>query len=146
MQHPLVAVGAVIFDKDRRVLLVKRKNPPNKGSWAIPGGKVKYGETLEEAIKREMKEETNLDIKVKEPLAIVEIIKEGFHYVIIDFICEIVEGQIKPGSDAEDVKFFSLEEVKRLNTSHTTVEMLIRYFKGEKTPLMIVERPTQISK
>ena len=146
MKSPLVAVGAVIFNNEGKVLLVKRKHPPNKGSWAIPGGKVKYGETLEEAIKREMKEETNLDIKVEEPLAIVEIIKEGFHYIIIDFICEVKGGELKAGSDAEEAKFFSIEEIKKINTSPTTVEMLIRYFKGEKIPLMIVERATQISK
>jgi len=146
MEHPLVAVGAVIFDNEGKVLLVKRKHAPNKGSWAIPGGKVKYGETLEEAIRREMKEETNLDINVKEPLAIVEIIKEGFHYVIIDFICEIAGGELRAGSDAGEAKFFSIEEIKKLDTSPTTVEMLVRYFNKEKIPLMIVERTTQISK
>jgi len=146
MEHPLVAVGAVIFDNEGKVLLVKRKHAPNKGNWAIPGGKVKYGETLEEAIRREMKEETNLDINVKEPLAIVEIIKEGFHYVIIDFICEIAGGELRAGSDAGEAKFFSIEEIKKLYTSPTTVEMLIRYFNKEKIPLMIVERSTQISK
>ena len=146
MEHPLVAVGAVIFNNEGKVLLVKRKNPPNKGSWAIPGGKVKYGETLEEAVKREIKEETNLDVKVKEPLAIVEIIKEGFHYVIIDFICEIIGGEVKASSDAEEAKFFSIEEIKELKTSPTTIEMLTRYFRGEKLPLMIVEKSTQISK
>ncbi|BAK54767.1 NUDIX hydrolase [Sulfurisphaera tokodaii] len=146
MEYPLVAVGGVIFNKQRKVLLVKRKNPPNKGSWAIPGGKVKYGETLEEAVKREIKEETNLDVRVKELLAIVEIIKEGFHYVILDFVCENIEGKLMASSDAEDARFFSLDELTNISVSPTTIEMLKRYFDGEKTPIIITERSTQISK
>ncbi|BFI76230.1 NUDIX hydrolase [Sulfurisphaera ohwakuensis] len=146
MEYPLVAVGGVIFNKDRKVLLVKRKNPPNKGSWAIPGGKVKYGETLEEAVKREIKEETNLNVKVKELLAIVEIIKEGFHYIILDFICENIEGELMANSDAEDARFFSFDELINIAVSPTTIEMLKRYFDGEKTPIIITERSTQISR
>lgn len=139
MEYPLVAVGGVILNEGK-TLLVKRKNPPNKGSWAIPGGKVKYGETLDEAVKRELKEETHFDVKVKELLAIVEIIKEGFHYVILDFICEIVGGELKASSDASDAKFFSLNEIRNLKVSPTTIEMLERYFNGEKTPIMIKDR------
>lgn len=146
MEYPLVAVGGVIIDKDNKILLVKRKNPPNKGSWAIPGGKVKFGETLEEAVKREIKEETNLDIKVKDLLAVVEIIKEGFHYIILDFLCEVTGGNLMASSDAEEAKYFRLEELEKTYTSPTTVDMLRRYFNKEKLPLKITEKITQISK
>ena len=143
--EPRVAVGGVIFDDKDRVLLVKRKNPPNQGMWAIPGGKVKFGETINEAIRRELKEETSLDVKPTKLLAVVEIIKEGFHYVILDYICEVIGGELRPSSDALDARFLSLEEIKREKVSPTTVEMLEKYFKirgGDDTttlPLHILD-------
>ncbi|AHC50669.1 DNA mismatch repair protein MutT [Sulfolobus acidocaldarius SUSAZ] len=146
MERPLVAVGGVIL-KDNKVLLVKRRNPPNKGNWAIPGGKVEYGETLVDAVKREMKEETALDVEPIELLAVVEIIKEGYHYVIFDFICKVVNGELNPGSDATSADFLGLEDLYLEKVSPTTIEMLKRYFNGEKTPLFIVEKSvTQTSK
>ncbi len=138
MERPLVAVGGVILS-DNKVLLVQRSKPPNKGSWAIPGGKVEYGETLREALKREMKEELNVEIEPKDLIGVIEIIKEGFHYVILDFLCEIKLGKIMAGSDALDAKFFTLEEMSKIPISPTTIEMMRRYFEGEKIPLFITE-------
>lgn len=140
MNFPKIAVGCVIFDSDRKVLLVKRKHPPNQGSWAVPGGKVNFGELIEGALKREMREEISVEVRPKELMAIVEIIKEGFHYVILDFVCEIINGEVKAGSDAEDARFFSINEMKKISISPTTLEMIEKYLKGEKTPLWIVER------
>ncbi|MEJ2778891.1 NUDIX hydrolase [Stygiolobus sp. RP850M] len=140
MNLPKIAVGCVIFDSDRKVLLVKRKHPPNQGSWAVPGGKVNFGELIEGALKREMREEISVEVRPKELMAIVEIIKEGFHYVILDFVCEITNGEVKAGSDAEDTRFFSIDEMKKISISPTTLEMIEKYLKGEKTPLWIVER------
>jgi len=140
MNLPKIAVGCVIFDPDRKVLLVKRKHPPNQGSWAVPGGKVNFGELIEGALKREMREEISVEVRPKELMAIVEIIKEGFHYVILDFVCEITNGEVKAGSDAEDARFFSTDEMKKIPISPTTLEMIEKYLKGEKTPLWIVER------
>ncbi|MFP3347306.1 MAG: NUDIX hydrolase [Sulfolobaceae archaeon] len=140
MNFPKIAVGCVIFDSDGKVLLVKRKHPPNQGSWAVPGGKVNFGELIEEALKREMREEISVEVRPKELMAIVEIIKEGFHYVILDFVCEITNGEVKAGSDAEDARFFSTNEMKEISISPTTLEMIEKYLKGEKTPLWIVER------
>ena len=140
MNLPKIAVGCVIFDSDMKVLLVKRKHPPNQGSWAVPGGKVNFGELIEGALKREMREEISVEVRPKELMAIVEIIKEGFHYVILDFVCEITNGEVKAGSDAEDARFFSTNEMKKISISPTTLEMIEKYLKGEKTPLWIVER------
>ncbi|ARM75657.1 NUDIX hydrolase [Acidianus manzaensis] len=140
MNRPLVAVGGVIVNEENKVLLVKRSKPPNQGDWAIPGGKVEYGETIFDAVKREMKEETNLEVIPEELLAVVQIIKEGFHYIILDFVCKIKSGELKASSDALDVKFFSLDEIKRLPVSPTTLDMLEKYFsKKEKLPLYITE-------
>ena len=138
MERPLVAVGGVILS-GRKVLLVQRSKPPNKGSWAIPGGKVEYGETLKEALIREMKEELNIEVQPKDLIGVVEIIKEGFHYVILDFLCEVKSGEIKAGSDALDARFFSIEEMTKIPISPTTIEMMRRYFEGEKIPLFITE-------
>ncbi len=136
--RPLVAVGGAVI-KDGKVLLVKRAHPPNKGYWAIPGGKVEYGETLEQAVKREIREETGLDVEVLDLMAVIQLIKEGFHYVILDFVCQVVGGDLRPGSDAEEVKFFSLEELEKVETTPTTREMLLRYYKGEKMPMFVTE-------
>jgi 8-oxo-dGTP diphosphatase len=138
MERPLVAVGGVII-KDNKILLVKRAHPPNKGMWAIPGGKVEYGEMLEDAVKREMLEETNLKVRVLNLLSLIQMIKEGFHYIILDFLCEITGGDLKPASDAADAKFFSIDEIKNLNTSPTTKDMLIRYSNKEQIPIFITE-------
>ncbi len=143
MERPLVAVGAVIMDNNS-VLLVRRKNPPGEQTWAIPGGKVEYGETLEMAIKREIKEETGLEIKVEEPLAIVEIISEGFHYVIIDFKAKIERGKVSPSSDALDARFFNVDEaIKMKDVNVTTRELLNRLKNSQNNRILHI---IQISK
>lgn len=141
MDRPTVAVGCLIVS-DNKVLLVKRKNPPNEGLWAIPGGKVEYGETIEDALKREIKEETGLEISVGELISIVQIIAEGYHYVILDFECKPVGGILSAASDAAAAEYIPFNKLKEIKTTRTTYEMLERYIKGEKPPYII----TQISR
>ncbi|MEM0200044.1 MAG: NUDIX hydrolase [Saccharolobus sp.] len=142
MNRPLVAVGCLIVSKDRSVLLVKRKNPPNEGLWAIPGGKVEYGETIINALKREMKEETNLDVSVSKLVAIVEVIVKGYHYVILDFECKPLNDNLSPSSDALDVSYIPFDKLNEIKTTQTTYEMLERYFKGEELPIFITHIST----
>jgi 8-oxo-dGTP diphosphatase len=141
VSRPLVAVGVVVF-RGEKVLLVRRKHPPNQDRWAIPGGKVEFGETLRDALRREMKEETNLDVEPRVLMAVVEVLAEGYHYVILDFLCEEIGGSLTPSSDAKEAKFLSTEEWRSLDLSPTTREMLERFFRGEKIPLFLTEIST----
>jgi ADP-ribose pyrophosphatase YjhB (NUDIX family) len=117
--QPVVGVGAVII-KDGKILLVKRGNEPNKYMWSIPGGIVKVGETLAEALKREVAEEVGLEIEVGDVACVSEEIfrdednKIRFHYVIIDFFAEIVGGELKADSDALDARWVSFDEIDSL--------------------------------
>lgn len=106
---PLVGVGAVIVSEGR-VLLVQRGHEPAKGKWSIPGGLIEIGESLTGAVVREAREETGLEV---EPLALVELLdrihREGerirYHYVIADYLCRVVGGELKAASDADAVRW-----------------------------------------
>ncbi len=130
---PRPCVGAVVF-KDSRVLLVKRKNPPSKGCWAIPGGRVELGESLKQAAQREILEETGIHIEADEPIYIFESIQKdergkiAFHYIIIDMIAHYKKGDILPGDDALDARWISENELKGLKVNQTTKDLLRGYF------------------
>jgi 8-oxo-dGTP diphosphatase len=109
-ERPVLGVGAVIV-RDGRVLLVRRGTEPLKGEWTLPGGMVELGETLREAVKRECAEETGL---IVEPGAVVEVFEKiypgengrlRFHYVIVDFLCSVIGGELRAASDVDEVKW-----------------------------------------
>ena len=114
--RPLVGVGAVILEKGK-ILLIKRGSEPNKGLWSIPGGPVRIGETLREALRREVREETGLEVEVNELAFVADEILEfegaRYHYVIVDFFANIKGGELKPGSDAVDARWFNLQEMEK---------------------------------
>lgn len=126
---PKVAVGAVVL-KDGHVLLVQRGQPPGQGNWAIPGGSINLGETLRSAAEREVFEETGLNIRAGEPVYTFESIvrdedgKVRFHYVIIDFAADYIDGEIRPGDDAMDAGWFSVEDLATLPVSKPTLTLL----------------------
>ena len=131
------AVGGIVFKEDR-VLLVKRKNPPSQGKWSIPGGVVEYGESLNDAVKRELLEETGLNVT---PLYIVEVIEKidrnkndeiHFHYIIIDYLCSVNGGQLKASSDALNADFFPIDALTEKGVESKTIE-IIRKAKGMNT-------------
>ena len=117
---PLVGVGAVIVDQNR-VLLIRRGTPPLLGEWSLPGGVLECGETLRDAVVREAHEETGLTVETGEMLGVYErVIRDDarrvrYHYVLIDFLCRAVGGDLKAGSDAADVRWFTREELPALN-------------------------------
>ncbi len=134
-KHPLVGVGGVLI-KDNKILLVKRKNEPGKGLWAIPGGLVEPGETLRDAVRREVKEETNLTVDVLRPINADEIVvrdEEGrikYHYVLVDFLCRVVEGSLKPGDDAKEVRWIDMKRAKELKLTDSTRTLLDKITEG----------------
>ncbi len=131
--QPRAAVGAIVF-KDEKVLLVKRGQPPSEGLWAIPGGSVKLGETLPEAAEREIREETGIIIRAKEPVFIFDAIEKDekghirFHYVIVDLKADYIEGEPRGRSDAVDARWVSPNELSQLNVNRTTRQLLKKKF------------------
>ncbi len=125
---PLIGVGAIIIENGR-VLLVKRGHPPLEGEWSIPGGVLEVGELLREAAIREAKEETSLTVETGEILGVFDrLIRTGdrvqYHYVLIDFLCRRVAGEVRPGSDADEVRWFAPEELPCLNLAPDTAEVI----------------------
>jgi 8-oxo-dGTP diphosphatase len=127
--RPQIAVGAVVI-RDEKVLLVKRRNPPGKGLWSIPGGRVELGETLKEAAEREVKEEAGVIIRAKDPVYTFDLIERDdqgctrFHYVIVDLAADYVSGKPNPGSDACEARWVTSQELDELLVSRITKKFL----------------------
>jgi 8-oxo-dGTP diphosphatase len=126
---PRVAVGAIVF-KDGRVLLVKRGRPPSQDQWAIPGGRVELGETLQAAAEREIHEETGLTIRARDPAYIFDVIQRDdagrvrFHYVIVDLLADYLAGEPRPGDDAREARWVAPQDLAGLPVSQTTLDVL----------------------
>ncbi|HUH66548.1 MAG TPA: NUDIX hydrolase [Syntrophales bacterium] len=127
--RPICGVGAVVI-KDGKVLLVKRGVEPNKDAWAIPGGSLKLGETLQEGAEREILEETCVTIKAGAPVYSFDFFerdshgKVRFHYVVVDVIAEYVCGEAKGADDALEARWVSLAELKHMKVSRNTLKIL----------------------
>ncbi len=128
-EAPQVAVGAIVV-KDGTVLLVRRGQPPSEGLWAIPGGRVELGETLQEAAEREIKEETGLSVHAGKPIHTFDVIlrdddgRVRFHYIIVDLAADYVRGEPQPGDDVEEAQWVTPRGLERLTVNRTTLEVL----------------------
>ncbi|MFQ5920016.1 MAG: NUDIX hydrolase [Thermoplasmata archaeon] len=114
--RPVPAVSGVVF-RGEEVLLVRRKVAPYAGQWSLPGGAVEVGETMHEAVKREVREETGLDVHPSHLVGAYDSIveEEGeirFHYVLVDFLCELVGGTLTPGTDASAAEWVPLADLE----------------------------------
>lgn len=146
--RPLLGVGALVLRRDS-ILLVERGRAPLKGYWSLPGGVVETGEHLEEAIRREMREETGLDVK---PLKVVEIFerimrdKAGeveYHYVLVDYLCKITgsknaDQEMRAGDDVSRVEWVRRKDLPGIKLTEGTLEVIERTFErhgtGKKKP------------
>jgi ADP-ribose pyrophosphatase YjhB (NUDIX family) len=130
-ERPIVGVGGILIRGDE-VLLVQRGKEPGLGEWSIPGGAVRTGETLREAVIREVLEETHLEI---EPLTLVKVLErifrdpEGrvaYHYVLVDFLCRYEGGELQPDTDARDARFVPLSDLPSYRLVPITLEVIRR--------------------
>ena len=119
------------MDSAGSVLLIKRGTPPAEGKWSVPGGLVGVGEELEEALIREIREECRIEVNVGPLLEVSSRIirrKDGriwFHYVLLDYVCKMTGGTPQAGTDAKDVRWFTLEELESLDTTEG-IQHLVR--------------------
>lgn len=122
MNSPRLAVDAVIRIRNG-VVLVRRRNPPFQGKWALPGGFVKYGERVEEALVREVKEETGLKVKVDRLLGVYSdpLRDPRGHIVSVCFLAKVVGGHMRAGSDAAEVRVFEKIPWEELAFDHAKI-------------------------
>jgi ADP-ribose pyrophosphatase YjhB (NUDIX family) len=140
--HPLLGVGALIFDGDR-VLLVERGKPPLQGYWSLPGGLVEAGERLECAVIREVKEETGLTVTAGCLATVFERIMPDdageceYHYVLVDFYCVMTGGILRAGDDSSSARWFSISELPDLLLTDGTREVIESCRSGNVTHSLI---------
>ena len=128
---PILSVAAVIVHDDR-VVLVRRRHEPLAGMWSLPGGRVEVGETLDEALRREVREETGREVDVGGLVALLDRIHRDaerrvrFHYVLADYVCYPIGGTLAAGSDASDVATVSEAELARFELPPVTRDVILR--------------------
>lgn len=135
-KQPVVGVGAVIIYQNR-VLLVKRAKLPYEGLWTIPGGKVNWGETLQQAAEREVLEETGVIVKAKNPIFAFDLINTessdvgkaqveiSYHYIVIDLEAEYLSGEPRAESDARDAAWFECSDIPNNKLIQETTRILL---------------------
>lgn len=127
--RPIVGVGAVIW-RGERLLLIRRGKPPRAGQWSLPGGAQQLGETLNEAIAREVREETGIEMTDLRLLTTVDLIEREpdgrvrYHYTLVDFIAEAPHGEPVAGDDAAAVGWFTTSELPALGLWSETVRII----------------------
>ena len=139
-ERPVMGVGGVIVDRGRTVL-IRRGTEPLLGQWSIPGGTIEIGETLEEAVRRELREETGLEVRVLELIELFDRIyvengavpaqdrkKPRYHYVIADYLCELVGGEPRAGSDVTDLAFSREDELGKFHLTEKATSVLKKAF------------------
>ncbi|HEX7360487.1 MAG TPA: NUDIX hydrolase [Bryobacteraceae bacterium] len=127
--RPVVGVGALILN-DGRVLLVERGKEPLRGWWSLPGGGVELGERLEDALIREVYEETNLRVETGPIATVFERLMPDasgaceYHYVLIDFYCRVTGGELRAGSDSSRAEWFDIDALADLPITVGTREVI----------------------
>jgi 8-oxo-dGTP diphosphatase len=137
--RPVVGIGGVVIEGGQAVL-IRRGSEPLLGHWSIPGGSLEIGESLQAGVARELLEETGLEVQVLEVIEVFDRIFPGepgqagqgrgprFHYVIVDYLCERISGQPRPGGDVTDVAFASENELEKFQLTETATRVLHKAF------------------
>ena len=126
---PRIGVGGITIHEGR-VLLVKRGAAPNRGQWAIPGGTLQLGETLQECVAREILEETGVTIKVGDCVYVFDYLerdeagKVKYHFVVVDYIGKYISGEPKGGDDAEEAGWFKPEDLNKMTVAKNSIAAL----------------------
>jgi 8-oxo-dGTP diphosphatase len=132
-ERPMVGVGGVVVAKGR-ALLIRRGGPPLEGQWSIPGGMLEVGETLLEGVRRELLEETGIEVRVGELIDVFERInldgdgKTRYHFVVLDYLCEAVSGEARAGSDVTDVAWAAPSDLANYSLSETATRVILKAF------------------
>lgn len=132
-ERPLVGVGGVVI-YGGRTLLIRRGSAPLEGQWSIPGGMLELGESIAEGVRRELAEETGIEVRVLDLIEAFERIIPGesgrvrYHFVILDYLCEMVSGEAQAASDATDVAWARQEELAQYSLTPTATRVLERAF------------------
>lgn len=148
---PLVGVGGVVIDGNK-VLLVRRGHEPQRGEWSLPGGALELGETMAQGVEREVREETGLEVHAIEVVEVLDrIVRDAspkhsgsvdtgtgrvrYHYVLVDFLCHAANGSPHSASDAEDVCWVTLDDLKQRKTDRVapfTLDVIEKAFSMDK--------------
>lgn len=136
-RRPILGIGALIFRRGK-ILLVERGKEPLKGYWSLPGGAVEAGEKLENAVRREVREETGLEVK---PLRVFEVFERitrdaqglaEYHYVLVDYLCRITGGLLAAADDVTAARWASRRELAKFRLTEGTREVIERAFSAHE--------------
>ena len=132
--QPVIGVAGIVIEGDR-VLLVQRGHEPQKGKWSVPGGALEVGETISEGVRRELREETGLEVQVGRLVEVFERISERddegvrHHYVILDYMCEPCGGELAAGGDAADARWVGRNELASYTITPGTPAVIEKAFR-----------------
>jgi len=136
-KRPIVGIGALIFNRDR-ILMAQRGKEPLKGWWSLPGGALEIGERLADGVRREVREETGLEIR---PLGVLEIFERimhdasgaaEYHYVLVDYICRITGGELHAGDDVAVVEWVRRRDLPKLQITEGTLAVIEKGFRERR--------------